>query len=209
MLAARSAERPTCRAALPALLAAPDICSKRWIWEQYDYQVRTNTVAGPERTDAAIIRIKETGTSVAMSLDGNGRYCYLSPREGAMLAVAEACRNLSTVGAQPVAATNCLNFGNPERPEIMAQLVEAIEGMAEACRFFDTPITGGNVSLYNETLGEGIYPTPVLGIVGLLKTAAAGHHPVPECGPHRDAAGRHRRLRRHALRRHPVRQGSR
>jgi phosphoribosylformylglycinamidine synthase len=158
--------------ALPALLASPDSCSKRWIWEQYDYQVRTNTIAGPERTDAAIIRIKETGASVAMSLDGNGRYCYLSPREGAQLAVAECCRNLSTVGAEPVAATNCLNFGNPERPEIMAQLVEAIEGMADACRFFDTPITGGNVSLYNETLGEGIYPTPVMGIVGLLKTAA-------------------------------------
>jgi phosphoribosylformylglycinamidine synthase len=163
------------QSSLPVLLASPDICSKRWIWQQYDYQVRTNTVAGPERTDAAIIRIKETGASIAMSLDGNGRYTYLSPREGAMLAVAEACRNVSTVGARPVAATNCLNFGNPERPEIMAQLVEAIEGMAEACRFFDTPITGGNVSLYNETLGEGIYPTPVLGIVGLLKTAL----PVP------------------------------
>jgi len=162
----------TVQDALPALLASPDSCSKRWIWEQYDYQVRTNTIAGPGRTDAAIIRIKETGESVAMSLDGNGRYCYLSPREGAQLAVAECCRNLSTVGAEPVAATNCLNFGNPERPEIMAQLVEAIEGMADACRFFDTPITGGNVSLYNETLGEGIYPTPVMGIVGLLKTAA-------------------------------------
>src|ERR1039458_8435377 len=164
---------PTLQEAMPALLASADSCSKRWIWEQYDYQVRTNTIAGPERADAAIIRIKETGTSAAMSLDGNGRYCYLSPREGAQLAVAECCRNLSTVGAEPVAATNCLNFGNPERPEIMAQLVEAIEGMAEACRFFDTPITGGNVSLYNETLGEGVYPTPVMGIVGLLKTAAS------------------------------------
>jgi phosphoribosylformylglycinamidine synthase len=163
---------PTVQEALPALLASPDSCSKRWIWEQYDYQVRTNTIAGPERTDAAIVRIKETGGSIAMSLDGNGRYCYLSPREGAQLAVAECCRNLSTVGAEPVAATNCLNFGNPERPEIMAQLVEAIEGMAEACRFFGTPITGGNVSLYNETLGDGIYPTPVMGIVGLLKTEA-------------------------------------
>jgi phosphoribosylformylglycinamidine synthase len=168
--------------ALPALLASPDSCSKRWIWEQYDYQVRTNTIAGPERTDAAIIRIKETGTSVAMSLDGNGRYCYLSPRAGAQLAVAECCRNLSTVGAEPVAATNCLNFGNPERPEIMAQLVEAIEGMADACRFFETPITGGNVSLYNETLGEGIYPTPVLGIVGLLKTAAPVTIPFKSLG---------------------------
>ena len=161
---------PDIQSALPRLLASPDLCSKRWIWEQYDFSVRTNTVAGPGR-DAAIIRVKETGTSLAISLDGHGRYCYLSPREGAMLAVAECCRNLSTVGAQPVAATNCLNFGNPERPEIMAQLVEAIEGLGEACRFFETPITGGNVSLYNETLGEGIYPTPVVGIVGLLKTA--------------------------------------
>jgi phosphoribosylformylglycinamidine synthase subunit PurL len=164
-----SLPEPDVQSALPAMLASGDLCSKRWIWEQYDYQVRTNTVAGPGM-DAAILRIKETGTSIAMSLDGNGRYCYLSPREGAMLAVAESCRNLSTVGAQPVAATNCLNFGNPERPEIMAQLVDAIEGLGEACRYFDTPITGGNVSLYNETLGEGIYPTPVIGIVGLLKT---------------------------------------
>ena len=163
---------PSVQKSLPALLAAPDLCSKLWIWQQYDYQVRTNTIAGPERADAAIVRIKETGRSVAISLDGNGRYTYLSPREGARLAVAESCRNLSTVGALPVAATNCLNFGNPERPEIMAQLVEAIEGIAEACQFFDTPITGGNVSLYNETLGEGIYPTPVLGMVGLLPTAA-------------------------------------
>jgi phosphoribosylformylglycinamidine synthase subunit PurL len=155
---------------LRALLSSADISGKRWIWEQYDYMVRTNTIAGPGG-DAAIIRVKETGASVAMSLDGNGRYCYLDPREGAKLAVAECCRNLSTVGAEPAAATNCLNFGNPERPEIMAQLVEAIEGMAEACRFFETPITGGNVSLYNETLGEGIYPTPVMGIVGLMKTA--------------------------------------
>jgi phosphoribosylformylglycinamidine synthase len=167
---------------LPTLLGSLDICSKHWIWEQYDYQVRTNTVAGPERTDAAIVRIKETGTSIAISLDGNGRYCYLSPREGAKLAVAECCRNLSTVGARPVAATNCLNFGNPERPEIMAQLVEAIEGMAEACAFFDTPITGGNVSLYNETLGEGIYPTPVLGIVGTLKTAEPVTIPFKNAG---------------------------
>jgi phosphoribosylformylglycinamidine synthase subunit PurL len=157
--------------ALIALLGSVDICSKRYIWEQYDYMVRTNTIAGPG-ADAAVVRIKENGVSVAMSLDGNSRYCRLSPREGAMLAVAECCRNLATVGAQPVAATNCLNFGNPERPEIMQQLVDAIEGMSEACRFFDTPITGGNVSLYNETLGEGIWPTPVIGIVGLMQTAA-------------------------------------
>ena len=153
------------------LLGAGDVCSKRWIWQQYDYTVRTNTIAGPGG-DAAIIRIKETGTSIAMALDGNARYSALSPREGARLIVAECCRNLSTVGALPVAATNNLNFGNPERPEIMAQLVESIEGISEACRHFETPITGGNVSLYNETLGEAIWPTPVIGIVGLMKTAA-------------------------------------
>ncbi len=166
---------------LLTLLASADVCSKRWIWQQYDYTVRTNTLAGPG-SDAAIVRIKETGTSVAMSVDGNGRYCSLSPREGARLIVAESCRNLSTVGALPVAATNNLNFGNPERPEIMAQLVETIEGIAEACRHFDTPITGGNVSLYNETLGEAIWPTPVMGIVGLMKTAPPITIPFKEEG---------------------------
>jgi phosphoribosylformylglycinamidine synthase len=160
------------------VLASPDVCSKRAIWQQYDWSVRTNTIAGPGY-DAAVVRVKETGRSIAMALDGNGRYCYLSPREGARLNVAECCRNLATAGALPVAATNNLNFGNPERPEIMAQLVEAIEGMAEACAFFETPITGGNVSLYNETLGEAIYPTPVIGIVGLLETRL----PVPVTFP--------------------------
>ena len=165
---------------LETLLSAGDLCSKRWVFEQYDWSVRTNTTLGPG-SDAAIVRIKETGTSVAMSLDGNGRYCYLDPREGTKLIVAECCRNLSTVGALPVATTNNLNFGNPERPEIMAQIVESIEGMAEACSFFDVPVTGGNVSLYNETLGEAIFPTPVVGIVGLLPTnqpvTAAFQHP--------------------------------
>lgn len=156
---------------LRTLVTSPDLCSKRWIWQQYDYMVRTNTLAGPGY-DAAIVRIKETGTSIAMSLDGNGRYCLLDPREGAKLMVAECCRNLSTVGALPVAATNNLNFGNPEKPAIMAQIVAAIEGICEACLFFETPITGGNVSLYNETLGEPIFPTPVMGLVGLMKTAA-------------------------------------
>jgi phosphoribosylformylglycinamidine synthase len=154
---------------LKTVLASGDLCSKRWIWEQYDHQVRTNTVAGPG-AEAAIIRIKGTNTSIAMALDGNGRYCALDPREGTKLIVAECCRNLSTVGALPLAATNNLNFGNPERPEIMAQIVESIEGMAEACAFFETPITGGNVSLYNETLGTPIIPTPVIGIVGTLET---------------------------------------
>ncbi len=155
---------------LKRLLASADLCSKRWIWQQYDHQVRTNTVAGPG-SDAAVIRIKGTQTSVAMSLDGNGRYCALNPREGTRLIVAECCRNLSAVGALPIATTNNLNFGNPERPEIMAQIVESIEGLGEACRFFDVPVTGGNVSLYNETLGDPILPTPVVGIVGTLPTA--------------------------------------
>ena len=159
------------KADLIRLLSSGDMCSKKWIYEQYDYMVRTNTLYGPGG-DAAVVRIKGTDTSVAISLDGNGRYCSLDPREGAKLGVAEACRNISTVGALPLAATNNLNFGNPQKPEIMAQLVEAIEGMAEACLHFETPITGGNVSLYNETLGEGIHPTPVMGIVGTLKTAA-------------------------------------
>lgn len=163
------------------ILASGDVCSKEWIWQQYDYTVRTNTVEGPGG-DAAIVRIKETDTSIAMALDGNSRYCALSPREGARLIVAECCRNLSTVGALPVAATNNLNFGNPERPEIMAQLVETIEGLGEACQFFDTPITGGNVSLYNETLGEAIWPTPVMGIVGLMKTARPMTIPFKNAG---------------------------
>jgi phosphoribosylformylglycinamidine synthase II len=155
---------------LKKLLASGDLCSKKWIYEQYDYQVRTNTLAGPG-SEAAIVRIKGTNTSVAMSLDGNGRYCALDPREGTKLMVAECCRNLSTVGALPIATTNNLNFGNPERPEIMAQIVESIEGLAEACKFFEVPVTGGNVSLYNETLGTPIFPTPVVGIVGTLEAA--------------------------------------
>ncbi len=155
---------------LRRLLGSADLCSKRWIWEQYDHQVRTNTVAGPG-AEAAIVRIKGTNTSIAMSLDGNGRYCALDPRQGARLIVAECCRNLSTSGALPIATTNNLNFGNPERPEIMAQIVESIDGLAEACSFFEVPVTGGNVSLYNETLGSAILPTPVVGIVGIIETA--------------------------------------
>ena len=141
------------------LVGSPDLCSKRWIWEQYDYLVRSNTLAGPG-SDAAVIRIKETDQSIAMSLDGNGRYCYLDPREGAKLAVAECCRNLATVGALPVAATKNLNFGNPERPEIMAQLVEAIEGIAEACEYFECPITEARVSPTTKRWEKGSTPHP-------------------------------------------------
>jgi phosphoribosylformylglycinamidine synthase len=174
---------PAMADALSRLVGSADLCSKRWIYEQYDYMVRTNTTLGPGG-DAAVVRVKEAGVSLAMSLDGNGRYASLDPYEGAKLAVAECCRNLATVGALPLGATNCLNFGNPQKPEIMAQLVAAIEGMAEACRHFEAPITGGNVSLYNETLGHGVYPTPVVGIVGLLD-----HSDVP-VGIHFRNAGR-------------------
>ena len=157
---------------LKKLLASANVCCKRWVHEQYDSMVQTNTVIGPGG-EGGVMRIKGTGTpgrerALAMALDGNGRWCYLDPRLGAMHAVAEAARKVASTGATPVAATNCLNFGNPEKPEIMAQLSAAIDGIAEACTALGTPITGGNVSLYNETRGEGIYPTPVLGIVGIL-----------------------------------------
>ncbi|MGB9146013.1 MAG: AIR synthase related protein, partial [Acidobacteriaceae bacterium] len=157
---------------LKKLLASANICSKRWVYEQYDSMVQTNTVQGPGG-EAGVMRIKGTGTpgherGLAMALAGNGRWCYLDPKLGAMHAVAEAARKVACTGATPVAATNCLNFGNPEKPEIMAQLSAAIDGIAEACTALGTPITGGNVSLYNETKGEGIYPTPVVGVVGIL-----------------------------------------
>ncbi|HEX4285086.1 MAG TPA: phosphoribosylformylglycinamidine synthase subunit PurL [Terracidiphilus sp.] len=167
---------------LKKLLASANVASKRWVHEQYDTMVQTNTVQGPGG-EAGVMRIKGTGSrdqgsddptapraerGLAMALDGNGRWCYLDPKLGAMHAVAESARKVAAVGALPVAATNCLNFGNPEKPEIMAQLSAAIDGIAEACTALGTPITGGNVSLYNETKGEGIYPTPVLGIVGLV-----------------------------------------
>jgi phosphoribosylformylglycinamidine synthase II len=152
---------------LKKLLASSNICSKRWVYEQYDSMVQTNTVEGPGG-EAGVMRIKRTNRGLAMALAGNGRWCYLDPELGAMHAVAEAARKVACTGATPVAATNCLNFGNPEKPEIMAQLSEAIDGIAEACTALGTPVTGGNVSLYNETKGEGIYPTPVIGIVGIL-----------------------------------------
>ena len=157
---------------LKQLLASSNVCSKLWVHQQYDSMVQTNTVQGPGG-EGGVMRIKGTGTKghergLAMALDGNGRWAYLNPKLGAMHAVAEACRKVASTGAKPVAATNCLNFGNPEKPEIMAQLSAAIDGISEACTALGTPITGGNVSLYNETRGEGIYPTPVLGIVGIL-----------------------------------------
>ena len=150
------------------LLASPNICGKRWVWQQYDHMVQTNTVEGPGAGDGGVIRIKGSNRGLAMALDGNGRWCYLDPRLGAMHAVAEACRNVACAGATPVGATNCLNFGNPEKPHIMWQFSQVIDGMTKACEELEVPITGGNVSFYNETLGEGIYPTPVMGIVGIF-----------------------------------------
>jgi phosphoribosylformylglycinamidine synthase subunit PurL len=133
--------------------------------------VRTNTLAGPEASDAAVVRIKETKRALALATDGNGRWCQLNPKMGAMHAVAEAARNVATSGARPIAATNCLNFGSPEKPEVMWQFSQAIDGLGEACIALGTPITGGNVSFYNETLGKSIYPTPVIGILGILEDA--------------------------------------
>ena len=151
------------------LLGSASIASKSWVTEQYDSMVRTNTRVGPGAGDAAVLRLKESKRGLAIATDGNGRWGFLSPRLGAMHAVAEAARNVACTGARPIAATNCLNFGNPEKPEVMWQFTEAIDGIAEACRALETPITGGNVSFYNETLGKPIYPTPVLGVLGLLE----------------------------------------
>jgi phosphoribosylformylglycinamidine synthase len=157
-----------CEDALRRLLRSPNLASKEWVYRQYDHMVRTNTVVLPG-ADAAVVRIKETRRALAMCLDGNGRYCAASPREGARLVVAEAARNVVCVGARPLAITNCLNFASPERPEVMWAFSEVIDGMAEACRALGTPVISGNVSFYNETEGRGIHPTPVVGMVGLVE----------------------------------------
>jgi phosphoribosylformylglycinamidine synthase len=152
------------------LLASPGIASKRWVYRQYDHMVRTNTLVFPGM-GAGVVRVKGTSRALALSVDGNGRFAYLDPFAGAQLAVAEASRNVACAGGQPIGATNCLNFGNPERPEIMWQFARAVEGMGAACRALDIPITGGNVSLYNETDGRAVLPTPVIGVVGLIEHA--------------------------------------
>jgi phosphoribosylformylglycinamidine synthase len=167
--AAQALARPT--DVCLALLGSPTVASKQWIYRQYDYTVRTNTVA-LAGASAAVVRVKDTPRALAMSVDGNGRYCQLDPRQGAALAVAEAARNVACAGGLPIGATNCLNFGNPERPEIMWQFAEAVAGIGEACRALDVPITGGNVSLYNETDGRAILPTPVIGVVGVIEDAS-------------------------------------
>ena len=160
---------------LKKLLASPDLCSKRWIWEQYDHMVMGDTIARPGG-DAALIRIHGTKKAVALTSDCTPRYCYADPVEGGKQAVAEAWRNLTASGAKPLAITNCLNFGNPEKPEVMGQIVGCLKGMVEACTVLEFPVTGGNASLYNETNGASIQPTPNIGGVGLMEdyTKAVG-----------------------------------
>jgi phosphoribosylformylglycinamidine synthase subunit PurL len=165
------APAPPPQQAFDQLIAVPTIASKRWAYRQFDHSVGTNTIAQPGLS-AAVVRIKDTNRGLAMSVDGNGRFCYLDPYQGARLVVAEASRNVACAGAEPIGATNNLNFGNPERPEIMWQIGEAVRGIGDACRALNTPITGGNVSLYNETEGRAIFPTPVLGVVGILEDAS-------------------------------------
>ncbi|MCA9566012.1 MAG: phosphoribosylformylglycinamidine synthase II, partial [Myxococcales bacterium] len=148
-----------------ALAGSPNLCSRRSIFEQFDHMVGLGTVLRPG-ADAAVIRVPGSDRGLAITVDCNSRYCYLNPRLGAQLAVAECARNISCVGATPAAITDCLNFGNPENPEVMWQFVEAVEGMAEACERLGTPVVSGNVSLYNETDGRSIYPTPTVGMVG-------------------------------------------
>jgi phosphoribosylformylglycinamidine synthase II len=167
-LQVRNTQNPDHTRDLFTLLSSGNIASKQWVYRQYDHMVRTNTAILPG-ADAAVVRIKETRRALAMTLDGNGRYCAASPREGAKLVVAEAARNVVCVGARPIAITNCLNFASPERPEVMWSFSEVIDGMAEACRVLETPVVSGNVSFYNETEGRGILPTPVIGMVGLIE----------------------------------------
>ncbi len=160
-------------AALEGLLSAPTIASKRWVWEQYDHHVQTNTILGPGPAGAALLSIKGTPGALGVSTDGNGRYVYCDPRRGGALAVAEAARNLATVGARPLGVTDCLNFGNPEKDAVYFQFAEAVRGIAEACRAFDAPVVSGNVSFYNESPKGAIYPTPTIGMVGLLEDVEA------------------------------------
>ncbi|MBI5406273.1 MAG: phosphoribosylformylglycinamidine synthase subunit PurL [Nitrospirae bacterium] len=156
---------------LLTLLSSPTIASKEWIYRQYDHMVRTDTIVLPG-SDAAVIRVKGTDTAIAMSTDCNSRYCFADPRTGAAIAVAEAARNIVCAGGEPAALTDCLNFGNPERPEIMWQFQEAIEGISAVCRRFNIPVISGNVSLYNETNGISIYPTPIIGMAGIIEEAS-------------------------------------
>ncbi len=154
--------------AMLKLLESPNIASKRWVYEQYDHMVRTNTVVGPGPSDAGVVRIKGTKKALAVATDCNGRYVYLNPRKGGQIAVAEAARNVVCSGANPMAITNCLNFGNPYKPEVYWTFREAVGGMGDACEVFETPVTGGNVSFYNENPQGAVFPTPVIGMLGLI-----------------------------------------
>lgn len=158
---------------LKKLLSSPNIANKHWVYEQYDHMVRLNTLGLPG-SDAAVLRVKGSKKALALSVDCNSRYCYLHPFHGAQIAVAECVRNITCSGGEPIGLTNCLNFGNPEKPEIMWQFEQAVSGIGEACKFFDIPVVSGNVSLYNETMGEAIYPTPTVAVVGLLRDRS--HH---------------------------------
>jgi len=162
---------------LLTLLGSPNFASKKWVYQQYDHMIQNNTVIGPGQ-GAAMIRLKGTDKALAITTDGNSTYALLHPYFGGAIAVAEAARNLACVGAKPVGLTNCLNFGNPERPETMWSFGLAVEGMADACNRLEIPVVSGNVSLYNETLGLGIYPTPVVGMVGLIDAAALVENPL-------------------------------
>ena len=153
------------------LLAAPNIANKKGVYRQYDHQVQTNTVVGPG-SDAAVLRVKGTNKAIAVTIDGNGRLCKLDPYQGGQIVVAEVCRNLSCSGALPLAVTDCLNFGSPERPDVYHQLEQCVQGIAEACRVLEVPVVSGNVSLYNESRGQAIFPTPVVGGLGLLEDAS-------------------------------------
>ncbi len=167
----RYPQPPDLGAVLLKLMTSPNICSRRWVWQQYDHMVQTNNALWPGG-EAAVLRLKGRRQGVALTTDGNGRRCYLDPRRGARAVVAEAARNLSCVGARPVAITNCLNFGNPEKGGIYHQFREAVAGMKEACQALGTPVTGGNVSFYNESFGKAIYPNPVIGMMGLVEDAS-------------------------------------
>lgn len=169
---------------LRRMVAAPNLCDKAWVYRQYDQSVRTGTALGPGM-DAGVIRIRKTNTALAATTDCNARFCFLNPRLGAHIAVAEAARNLVCVGAQPLAITNCLNFGNPYKPEMYYQFAECVRGMGEACRAFGTPVTGGNVSFYNEDPTRAVYPTPTIGMIGKIEDLAfitTGHFKEPEDG---------------------------
>jgi phosphoribosylformylglycinamidine synthase subunit PurL len=193
----RSLSEPgDCGAMLLELLSSPTIASKTWVFRQYDQQVGLNTLVLPG-SDASVLRVKGTSRALAVATDGNGRQVFLDPRRGAAMAVCEAARNVSCAGGRPIGVTDCLNFGSPERPDILWQFAEAVEGIAEACRALDLPVVGGNVSFYNETSGQAILPTPVIGVVGLLDDAsrvstqwfnAAGHR-VALLGPDEASLG--------------------